>query len=222
MAVDETAVAKAGDGAFRCPRAWERMTLVRYSKDHKGESRRRIIDNASRRFRAEGVNGVGVASLMADAGLTNGAFYAHFASKEDLVREAIVDALSSVPPDLGLGADGSPADLRRFIERYLSTGHRDSVGEGCAMAALIPDLSRRPPDARQAFREQGKSMIDAIAAALPEPIALNERLPRAFSLFSLLLGTLQMARFASGGSLSDALLSRGRQDALSLAGFIEL
>ncbi len=194
--------------------------MVRYSKDHKGESRRRIIGNASRRFRAEGVDGVGVASLMADSGLTNGAFYAHFASKEDLVREAVVDALSSVPPDLGLGADGSPADLRRFIDRYLSSGHRDRVAEGCAMAALIPDLSRRPPQVRQAFRETGESMINAIAAALPEPIAPDERRPRAFSLFSLLLGTLQMARLASGSPLSDALLARGRQDALRLAGFV--
>lgn len=91
------------------------------------ELRRRILDHASRRFSAEGV---GLAALISEVGLTSGAFYAHFASKEDLVCEAVVDALNGVPPNLGLDADGSPAGLRRFIEAYLSTGHRDRVAEG--------------------------------------------------------------------------------------------
>ncbi len=193
--------------------------MARYGKQHKGDTRQRIVDTASRRFRAEGVDGVGIASLMAEAGLTNGAFYAHFASKEDLVRDAMVEALVKVPLHLGLGADGAPTELRRFIDAYLSADHRDHVAEGCAMAALIPDLSRRPLEARQALQVSGRAMLDKIAAALPEPIAPADRLPRAFSLFSLLLGTLQMARFVAQDASSDALLARGRAEALRLAGF---
>jgi TetR/AcrR family transcriptional repressor of nem operon len=190
--------------------------------ERKGETRRRIVETASRRFRGEGVDGVGIAALMAEAGLTNGAFYAHFDSKEDLVREAVVDALITVPEALGLGDDSTPADLRRFIEAYLSADHRDHVAEGCAMAALIPDLSRRPFKSRRVFQESGKPMIDRIAAALPEPIAPEDRLLRAFSIFSLLLGTLQMARFVSESAFSDAILARGRAEAMRLAGFHSL
>ena len=156
---------------------------------------------------------------MSDAGLTNGAFYAHFASKEELVREAVVYALGGVPHEFGLAFDGSSGGLVQFIQAYLSSHHRDGVAEGCAMAALIPDLSRRPSEARQAFQDTGKSMIDAIAAALPEPIAATDRFPRAMSLFALMLGTLQMARFVSDEQLSEAMLARGRSEALSLAGF---
>lgn len=193
--------------------------MARYSKDRKGETRRRIVDMASRQFRAGGVDGVGIASLMAEAGLTNGGFYAHFASKEDLVREAVVEALAGVSMDHGLVEGSGDADLRRFIDFYLSPAHRDNVAEGCAMAALVPELSRRPSAARNAFQASGKAMIDRIAEALPAPIGIADRLPQAFMVFSSMMGVLQMARFVSDKSLSDGILARGRVEALRLAGF---
>ena len=90
--------------------------MVRYEKGRKGQTRRRIVELASRRFRAEGVEGVGVASLMADAGLTVGGFYAHFASKEELVEEAVLLALSETPSRPECKVDDDTYDLPAHVE----------------------------------------------------------------------------------------------------------
>ena len=194
--------------------------MARYAKGHKGETRRHIVELASRRFRAEGVDGVGIATLMADAGLTNGGFYAHFASKEDLVREAVLHALSEMPADPGDKVKRVACDLPRFIGLYLSATHRDHPEVGCAMAAMSPDLTRRPPASRSAFNEEGMAIIDRIAAALPGGINDDEeRHSRAFAVFSHLIGTLQMARFVTDETLSGRILARGRDEAMRLAGF---
>ncbi len=193
--------------------------MARYEKGRKGETRRHIIELASKRLRAEGVDGVGVATLMGDAGLTNGGFYAHFASKEELVKEAVVHALSE-GAGWPTGASGEAGvDLRAFIERYLSPSHRDHPEAGCALAAMSPDLIRRPLASRAAFQQEGMAMIDRIAAGLPSAIEEPARRPRAFAVFSHLLGTLQLARFVTDAHMSEAILARGRAEAMRLAGF---
>lgn len=191
--------------------------MARYGKDRKGETRQRIVELASRRFRSEGVDGVGIASLMADAGLTNGGFYAHFASKEDLVKEAVLFAMGKSPARFD-PEPGRPLDLPRFIDGYLSTAHRDAPEAGCAVAALSPDMTRRPPASRKSFNEEGMAMIDRIGSGLPAGIDGEERRARAFAVFSHLLGTLQMARLMADASLSDQILDRGKKDAKRLAG----
>src|SRR5215213_8299344 len=94
-------------------------SLMRYGKDHKQATRQRILEAAGRRFKRDGIDGAGVAAVMSDAGLTNGAFYAHFASKEDLVAHVLADQLRAQRRDFG----GGPADragLEAFIRSYLS------------------------------------------------------------------------------------------------------
>ena len=193
--------------------------MARYEKGRKGETRRQIIDIASKRFRAEGIDGVGIASIMAEAGLTNGGFYAHFESKEDLVREAIVQALVEMPGEPARTLAEDAHDLPAFINRYLSSSHREKPAAGCAVAALSPDLIRRPVASRLAFQDEGMATIERIASGLPNNVEAEERMPRAFAVFSHILGTLQMARFVLDDALSEAILSRGRDEALRIAGF---
>lgn len=193
--------------------------MARYEKGRKGETRQRIVELASRRFRAEGVDGVGIATLMGDAGLTNGGFYAHFASKEQLVKEAVLHALSEMPGEPARKVDDGTYDLPAFIERYLSSAHRDHPEHGCAFAALSSDLTRRPPASRSAFEDEAMVTIDRIAAGLPSSVAADDRRQLAFAVFSHLLGTLQMARLISDPSTSDAILARGQCEALQLAGY---
>ena len=89
--------------------------MVRYGKEHKQETRQRIIETAGRRFKRDGIDGSGIATLMADAGLTNGAFYAHFASKEDLVATAVADQLREQRESLGAQAAPGRAGLEQIV-----------------------------------------------------------------------------------------------------------
>ena len=153
---------------------------------------------------------------MAEAGLTNGGFYAHFASKEELIKEAVIHALGKLP---GETTWEDEPDLPQLIRDYLSTKHRTDPAGGCAMAALSSDLSRRPAESRHAIEERGMALLEHIAAGLPGAIAAEERIPRAIAVFSQMLGALQMARFVPDPAVSEAILARGRAEAMRIAGF---
>ena len=127
---------------------------MRYDKGHKDATRQRILDVASRQFREQGVAAVGLAGIMADAGLTNGAFYAHFDSKEDLVREVLSHAgISAIncrrPPRAGAG-------LEAPIRDYLSASHRDNPGGGCPTSALVAEIARHPEGDAGCIHGQGR------------------------------------------------------------------
>src|SRR5439155_20401234 len=103
---------------------------MRYSQDHKAATRRRILEAAGRRFKQDGIDGTGVATVMSEAGLTNGAFYGHFSSKEDLVANVLADQLRAQRESF----DAQPSDragLEAFIHSYLSPQHRDQCADGC-------------------------------------------------------------------------------------------
>ena len=109
--------------------------------------RQRILEAAGRRFKQDGIDGAGVAAVMSDAGLTNGAFYGHFASKEDLVANVLADQLRAQRHSF----DGQPADragLEAFMRSYLSPEHRDQCADGCPSAALLDEIGRRPAATR--------------------------------------------------------------------------
>src|SRR5436189_5654615 len=115
--------------------------MARYAKEHKQATRRRIVETAGSRLKRDGIDGSGIAALMADVGLTNGAFYAHFDSKEDLVVAAVADQLREQREDLGAAAPG-PAGAEQFLREYLSIRHRDSPEDGCPSAALLDEIAR--------------------------------------------------------------------------------
>src|SRR6266508_1380213 len=113
--------------------------VVRYRKEHKQATKRRIIETAGRRFKRDGIDGSGIAALMADAGLTNGAFYAHFASKEDLVASVVQEELRLQSVNLGMLAPGV-AGVEQLVRAYLSPEHRDHREAGCPSAALLDEI----------------------------------------------------------------------------------
>jgi TetR/AcrR family transcriptional regulator, transcriptional repressor for nem operon len=187
---------------------------MRYSKGHKQATRRRIVEVAGRRFKQDGIDGAGVATLMSDAGLTNGAFYAHFASKEDLVANVLADQLRAQRQSL----DSQPADragLEAFVRSYLSPQHRDRSADGCPSAALLDEIARRPASTRQVFTDELTPEIDDIASRL-DPTDLEAARTDALTVFGLMVGTLQLARALTDRDLSDRLLDHGAETALKM------
>ncbi len=116
---------------------------MRFEKGHKAATRQHIVDVASKCFRRDGVAAAGIATIMGEAGLTNGAFYPHFESKDALVREALANALTD--QQHRLEADQQKGlDLEGAVRRYLNRAHLKDSGGGCPSAALLPDIARQP------------------------------------------------------------------------------
>jgi TetR/AcrR family transcriptional regulator, transcriptional repressor for nem operon len=187
---------------------------MRYSKDHKQATRQRILEAAGRRFKQDGIDGAGVAGVMSDAGLTNGAFYAHFASKEDLVANVLADQLRAQRQSF----DAQPPDreaLEAFIRSYLSPQHRDQYADGCPSAALLDEIARRPAATKQVYTDELMGVIDDIASRL-NPTHTGAAQTDALTLFGLMLGTLQLARALTDRDLSDQLLAHGVETAMKL------
>jgi TetR/AcrR family transcriptional repressor of nem operon len=187
---------------------------MRYGKDHKQATRQRIIEAAGRRFKEDGIDGAGVAAVMSDAGLTNGAFYAHFTSKEDLVANVLADQLRAQRQSFA-SQPSDRAGLEAIIRTYLSPQHRDQCADGCPSAALLDEIVRRPSATRQVFTDELLGIADDIAARLDPTDAEAARID-ALTLFGFVIGTLQVARALTDRDLSDRLLARGVETALML------
>ncbi|MFC5730804.1 MULTISPECIES: TetR/AcrR family transcriptional regulator [Nocardioides] len=189
--------------------------MARYGKQHKHETRRRIIETAGRRFKQDGIDGSGIATLMKDAGLTNGAFYAHFQSKEDLVATAVADQLREQRERFN--AQPPSGRVERFVRTYLSAVHRDNPDHGCPSAALLDEIGRGSDATRQAYTEGLLPIIDDIAAHLAPEDPRSAR-SKTLSLFAMMVGTLQLSRAIADRELADEILQHGIQDALAILG----
>ncbi|MFF3851232.1 TetR/AcrR family transcriptional regulator [Streptomyces sp. NPDC002328] len=187
--------------------------MVRYAKEHKQVTRQRIIEKAGHRFKQDGIDGSGISTLMADAGLTNGAFYAHFASKDDLVAHVVSDELRTQVERYGTLRPGR-AGLEDLVREYLSPEHRDHPGLGCPSAALLDEIGRCEGGAKQAYTDGARDILDEIAARLAPEDPQSAR-GTAVGLFTMLVGTLQLARALSEPKLSDEILERGIENALA-------
>src|SRR5437762_2752572 len=119
---------------------------MRYEPEHKGQTRERIVRNAARKLRAEGLNGPGVASVMKASGLTVGGFYKHFRSKDELLADAITQAFSDSDM-LYAALENVPREKRwkELVRVYLSPEHCDHADVGCSMAALAAEIARATP-----------------------------------------------------------------------------
>src|SRR5215211_7448534 len=191
-----------------------REIAMRYGKDQKQATRQRIVEAAGRRFKQDGIDGAGVATVMSDAGLTNGAFYHHFASKEDLIANVLTDQLRTQRHRF----DAQPRDragLEAIIRAYLSPQHRDQCADGCPSAALLDEIARRPAATRQVFTDELLATADDIAARL-DPTDPEAARTDALTIFGLMLGTLQLARALTDRDLSDQLLANGVETAMKL------
>lgn len=188
---------------------------MRYDKGHKHLTRQRIVESASRQFREDGVAAVGIAGVMTAAGLTNGAFYAHFKSKEDLVRAVLGNAMGKREATLRANSDRG-AGLEATIRDYLCARHRDAPGRGCPTAALVGEIARHPKATRDAFTAKVSEFIDLMASQVRAGSAREQR-ANAVAIYGMMVGTLQLARAVNDKALSDEILESGVSVALALA-----
>jgi TetR/AcrR family transcriptional regulator, transcriptional repressor for nem operon len=188
--------------------------VARYAKEHKEATRRRIVESAGRRFKRDGIDASGIATLMADAGLTNGAFYAHFDSKDDLIATAVADQLRAQADRLRALPPGQ-AGVEQFVRWYLSAEHRDSPQDGCPSAALLDEIGRAHPSAKQAFTDGLLISNDelAIRVSPEDPRSVHAQV---LSAFALMVGTVQLSRAVADGQLADKILEQGVENALAL------
>lgn len=177
------------------------------SKADKAASHDRIVDIAAAQMRRSGINGVGVAELMRQAGLTHGGFYRHFESRDELVGAAVERALAhgSARTMAASGQGGRPA-LEAIVDDYLSPAHRGHPEAGCAVAGLAEDISRGDDRIRSAYGRQVEQYLDLLAGLTPGADASGDR-RRASLVLSALVGALVMARAIGEGGLSDEILS---------------
>lgn len=186
---------------------------MRYGAEHKQATRQRILDVAGRRFKHDGIDGSGIATVMKDAGLTNGAFYAHFASKEDLVASVVAEQLR----DQAAQFRARPADrtgIEQIVREYLSPEHRDYPAEGCPSAALLDEIGRSTHPVKQAYTEGLMTIVDDIAARLA-PHDPPSAVARTLNAIALLIGTLQLSRALADPQLADDMLREGIDTALA-------
>ena len=184
---------------------------MRYGSEHKEATRLRLVQETAEVIRREGLQSVGVAAVMKRLGLTHGGFYAHFDSREALVTAGVEQMYQEgVALFTSRIRDVPPAEaLTRYIDFYLSSGHRDFVGGSCPLPILAAEAPRLPGPARdqyaagaQGVRKVLARLIDALGRPDPEAVAS--------SMLAELVGAVALARAEPDPARSDAILSQSR------------
>ncbi|MFE1599856.1 TetR/AcrR family transcriptional regulator [Methylobacterium sp. ID0610] len=175
--------------------------MPRVSQEQAKRNRQRVVEAAASLFRERGLHGVGVADIMAAAGLTHGGFYGQFANKDALAGEAF---------DCALDRDRR-GDFESLVAEYLSSEHVGSPGGGCPIAALANDVAREAPDSavRRRFTQGVRRFADLIGNLLP-PGSAERRRQRALATLSTLVGALILARAMDDEQLVGELLDAAR------------
>lgn len=191
-------------------------TASRKRAERKQQSRGRVLDAAARRIREEGLAGTAIASVMADAGLTHGAFYAHFDSKDDLDVEAFSHAVDEwrekwVPQRRSGRWDRR---LTSIAKRYLTSAHRDDIGDGCGYPALVSEAAHAGPAFRVAFEQELLRSVQVICGDdADDPRHRSD----ALALMVICVGGLALSRAVNDEDLSTQILRAARQAATQLA-----
>ncbi|MBP5945316.1 MULTISPECIES: TetR/AcrR family transcriptional regulator [unclassified Pseudomonas] len=173
---------------------------MRYSQDHKAQTHRRIIKEASARFRKDGIGATGLQPLMKALGLTHGGFYSHFRSKDELVEKALQEASDQVD---GLCAEifAQEHPLQLFIDTYLSEWHQTSPQEGCPLPTISAELG---------LRGQPSPTSDAVLNArldqIENTLEGDNRADRAIVIMSTLVGALLLSRSVADTEFAQRIL----------------
>ena len=186
---------------------------MRYPASQTAENHEKILEAAAQAFRERGFDGAGVAEIMKAAGLTHGAFYAHFASKEALEAEAVERAFEQSGNRMTALTANARDPKRAFLDGYLSAGHRDNPGLGCVMATLGPEIARDSA-VRKPFTRRLKHMIEGMAGRFRWKRKGDAR-RNAIHLLSSAVGAMTLARAVDDPRLSDEILQTVR-DSLAL------
>jgi TetR/AcrR family transcriptional repressor of nem operon len=190
---------------------------MRKSNLEAAETRQRIVAAASAEFRSNGIDGTGLAALMAAAGLTHGGFYKHFESKEQAVEESIALGIESMAESWRetIACKPGPGGLQTVISDYLSIAFRDDKAGGCPFAALGSDLARSGDAVREAATNGFLDMVDIIAGQLEgmTPAAARKH---ALWMMSAMIGAVTMARVVTDADLSATILREARKQLAQL------
>ena len=168
---------------------------MRYKPEHKTRTRDRIVRNAARKLRSEGLSGPGVASVMKASGLTVGGFYKHFGSKDELLADALEQAFSDSEKGLSSSLRDVPREdwWKEIVRRYLSPGHCDHPATGCPVAALAPEMSRAKSNVGKRIAGLMKERTERWVEFMPGATA-KDRERNFFLIFSAMAGAVSIAR----------------------------
>jgi len=183
------------------------------SKRDKAETHSRIVRVAAKRFRELGLEGIGVADVMREAGVTVGGFYKHFNSRDELVVEALATAFQ----DLDRWEERTNT-LTKLLEQYLSEAHRDAPGAGCALGALLGDMPRASRSAKAVYTARLKRSLAYTTGILP-PSGTSDRRASAILMTSAMLGAINLSRAVTDPDLSQEILQQTRDQLISLYKF---
>jgi len=179
---------------------------VGHSQEDKAENHARIVRVAAARFREIGVDGIGVADLMKQAGLTHGGFYRHFASRDEMVGEAIERALKDGELAVDAMLNNRQATLAMLIDGYLSAAHRDGLASSCAVTTLASDTARSNARARSAYGRQVNKYLQLLLKLIHADKHKRRR-AKAIAALSTLVGAVAMARAVDDEKLSREILT---------------
>jgi TetR/AcrR family transcriptional repressor of nem operon len=187
-----------------------------HSQEHKIKTHQRIVRTAAKRFQEKGLDGVAIADLMKELGLTVGGFYKHFDSRDDLVAESFRSAAGPWQKQL-LAAEsgGPPVTYQGLVDSYLTETHRDHPGNGCPISALACDIARGGKQIRSLLTKQIESEIELLAGSLPQDDGAARS--KAILTVSALLGAVELARAVTDGALSREVLESTREVLRQLA-----
>ena len=181
----------------------KRRAPVRVTREQAAAHRERILDVAGTLFRERGFDGIGVADIMRQAGLTHGGFYGHFKSKEDLAAEITARVLNRKGWPERLTGIPNPS-FGEVVRKYLSPKHRQDAGHGCLLAALGSDVVRQPRSVRRAFTDGLRLRVKALQELLPGRSVARRQ--KALATMAGLVGALMLARAVDDPELSDEIL----------------
>ena len=188
---------------------------MRVSRSQAAENRETVINVASRLFREHGFDGIGLKDLMKAAGLTQGAFYKQFASKDDLAAQASKRALESITCQWSAAAEGDPKDpLGAVVARYLSMGHREQRGAGCPLVALGADAARQRADVKASF-EAGIRKYLALLDSWVGDAEGEEFSGKAMAILSTMVGAVVLSRAVNDERLSKQFLQAAAESLLA-------
>jgi TetR/AcrR family transcriptional repressor of nem operon len=192
---------------------------MRYEPDYKAKTRQKVLTEAAKTLRAEGMQGMGVANVMAKAGLTHGAFYAHFDSKEALIGETVKEMAQAARGRFdAVTADLAPGDaLRAYVEFYLSPRHRDNIETSCPLPWLAADVYRLGAPSRKRYGTSVAGLTELLAVRL-RALDHTDADAAASSVVAELVGALALSRAVGEKAQSDLVLARSRQSILARLG----
>src|ERR1700751_2537076 len=184
---------------------------MRYSLEHKARNHEKILSMAARSIREHGGDTSGIGTVMKKVGLAKGGFYRHFASKDDLFVEAVARAFDEMGKGMREVAESAPQGqaLRAIIERYLSTGHVNSPGMGCVLAALGPELARKPLSVRRRIEAVREAYRERLLPFVPGQTR-EEKLTKFQLLFPSMAGVLTSVRMTLSPEKREQMLIEAR------------